>query len=78
MEYKQTLFPFMSNVMLQCYLHAERKHMREVYDATYKNSGMSFTNFVINVYVPHHAEVWDITQHDKYFNGLEDIVKKEN
>ena len=76
MEYKQTLFPFMSDVMLQCYLNGERDHMREVYNATYKRTGMNFTTFVINVYIPHHAEVWELTQRDKYFKGLEDIVSK--
>ena len=77
MEYKQTLFPFMADVMLYSYLSAERDHMRNVYGSTYKKTGMNFTDFVINVYVPHHAEVWELTQHDKYFKGLEDIVKKE-
>ena len=73
--YRQTLFPFMSDVCLMSYIRAETKDMRDMYNYVYKITGMNYTDFVINIYVPNYAPLWEKANRKRYFD--ENILSLE-
>jgi len=72
----QTLFPFMADVNLKCYIKAENEDMKDMYDTLYRSTGMRYTHFVINIYIPNFAKLWADENEQIYFD--ENVVRLED
>ena len=73
-KYIQLQFPFMRDICLQCYSLSEIKYMKNIYESHFKDEGLSQNEFLLEVYIPIFADIWEKNNREKYFEGLEDIL----